>query len=99
METKSGIQILSGIKVLYTYVPSLDILEQQTTEIAMVRFINFLIRLNSIACKLELPFFLTIKLTPVWAAKFSGKSVITRLKLPFCTVAREILRCDVHSTT
>ena len=60
METKSGIQILS---VSATYVPSL---EQQTTEKAMVRFINFSIRLNSIACKLELSFFLAIKLTPVW---------------------------------
>ena len=59
METKSGIQYFL---VSATYVPSL---EQQTTETAMVRFINFSIRLNSIACKLGLPFFLTIKLTPV----------------------------------
>ena len=59
-------EVFSYFMVSATGVPSLDVLEQQTTETALVEFINFSVRLNSIARKLALTFLHKMKITSVW---------------------------------
>ena len=59
--------VIKHFMVSATYVPSQDVLEQQTTETANYSVLNnFSVRLSFIARKLLLLFFLRIKTGPVW---------------------------------
>ena len=63
--------VIKHFMVSATYVPSQDVLEQQTTETAnynysvLMELNNFSVRLSFIARKLLLLFFLRIKTSPV----------------------------------
>jgi len=58
------------VMVSATGVPSQDVLEQQTTDTALMEFIDYSVCLDSIARKLVLPFFHKIKTTPFWGVYF-----------------------------
>ena len=62
--------VIKHFMVCGTYVPSQDVLEQQTTETAnysvLMELNNVSVRLSFIARKLLLLFFLRIKTGPVW---------------------------------
>ena len=64
--------VIKYFMVSATYVPSQDVLEQQTTETAaLMELNNFSVRLSFIARKLLLLFFLRIETGPVWRATLS----------------------------
>ena len=62
--------VIKHFMVSATYVPSQDVLEQQTTETAnysaLMELNNFSVRLSFIARKLLLLFFLRMKTDAVW---------------------------------